>query len=212
MRGVALLVIISGCTTDRCKSNTVLLTYALSGGAEAADTIDVTLAVGGGAAQTRSVARKSSDRSIEVDFGTYPAGQSLSFTLTARAGGDVLGQASRTAVAESGCTTLSFQLEGGAGDLSRPDLSSIDLPAVDLVSRDDLADGAAPPDLVEVHDLSPILVLRAYPPAAVWVAPGGGGSANSSQLNLCAGQTPVGTSQSSSNASLTFGFFASDTY
>ena len=72
--GLAFVLLSATCATERCKQGTVFLSYALTGGAEAADTIDVTLAIGGGAAQTRSVPRKKRDASIELDFGTYPSG------------------------------------------------------------------------------------------------------------------------------------------
>jgi formylglycine-generating enzyme required for sulfatase activity len=148
-----------GCSTDRCKKGTVFLSYTLTGGAESAATIDVTLAIGNGAAQTKSVSRKSGDKSIEVDLAAYPSGQSLTFTLTARAGGTVLASASKMVTAMPGCTTLSFELEGGASDLGFADGSTHDLagPDMAMATAPDMAMATGPdmamataPDMVFV--------------------------------------------------------------
>jgi hypothetical protein len=120
---LGLLLLEAGCSTDRCKKGTLFLSYTLTSGAEAADAIDVTLAIGTAAAQTMSVARKSrgASGSIEVDFATYPAGKSLALTLTARAGAQLLASASQTATAGASCSALSFTLDASAADMAGGD-------------------------------------------------------------------------------------------
>ncbi len=133
----------SGCSVDLCKKGTVFLTYSLQGGASAADTIDVTLTEGTSAPKTVSVIRKtrSSSGSIEVDFGSYPASQSLSFTLTARAGTKTLASSTQTKIAGSSCTALSFTL-------FQPDISGGDLAGIDGSQ----GDGGVGPDLLKAVD------------------------------------------------------------
>jgi hypothetical protein len=173
---VVVLVLAASCSTDRCKDGTVFLSYTLSGGAEAADTIDVTLAISGGAARTMSVAHNAGNTtgSIEVDFaGGYPSGQSLAFTLTARAGPATLASTSATLTASGSCATLELALDGGSSDLAFADVateastdfaqprdltSSADLTPTDLSSRADLAspaDLSSPADLTGSPDLTP---------------------------------------------------------
>src|SRR5262249_42621297 len=89
------------CSTSQCNPGTVLLRYTLTGGAEAANTIDVTLTIGAAPARTMRVRRqtRAASGSIEVDFGVYPKDQSLTFTLTARTNDLLLGSASDTTTA-----------------------------------------------------------------------------------------------------------------
>ena len=143
MRALVVLLVLmtAACSIDHCKQGTVFISYTLVGGAEAADTIDVMLTIADGSAQTKSVARKSGDASIEVDFGRYPKGQSLAFTLIARAGSEVLASASQTSLAMPGCTAMSFKLDGSMNDLGSADLL--------------LGDGGD--DLMTAADLSPLV-------------------------------------------------------
>ena len=138
--GLAFLLLAAACSTDRCKNGTVYLSYAVTGGAESANTIDVTLAISGGAAQTKNVPRKSGDKSIEVDFAAYPSGQSLTFTLTARAGDAVLAWASQTMTAVPGCTALWLALDGSANDMASGDA------AIDMAPL--------PPDMTTPSDMT----------------------------------------------------------
>jgi sulfatase modifying factor 1 len=136
--GFALAVLTAACSAQRCKDGTLFLSYALINGAETADTIDVTLRIGDGEAQTRTVSRTTRAASIEVDFGAYPEGQLLAVTVTARAGENVLASASQTTTATTSCTVLSFALDRNAGDLGESDLAGID-GGLDLANGSDLA-------------------------------------------------------------------------
>jgi hypothetical protein len=144
-------VTLTACSPARCKDHTVFVSYTLTNGAEAANLIDVTVAVGSDAARTMTLARKTTraSGSIEVSFASYPAGKSLVFTLTARANELVLASASQTTTAMPGCTTVSLGLDGSVAhpdrsDLAIPDAASADASTADLDAVD-LAEAA--PDL-----------------------------------------------------------------
>jgi hypothetical protein len=115
------------CSPVHCKDNTVFLSYTLVNGAEAANLIDVTVAIGTDAARTSTVAHKTSraSGSIELSFTSYPSGKSLVVGLTARADDVVLASTSQTTTTMPGCTTLSLGLDGS--DSSTADLSGVDL-------------------------------------------------------------------------------------
>lgn len=151
MRAAAVALLLfaaSGCAADHCKQGTLFLSYTLAGGAEAADTLDVTLAVAGAEAQTRSVVRpnRGTSGSIVVDFVTYPTGQSLALTLSARSGNDVLASSSTTTTASPGCSAVSLALSGSQ---SPPDLSTATGASADLAA----ADLSTPPDLTTPADM-----------------------------------------------------------
>jgi len=118
LASLLLVATLSACGTDACTPGTVLLSYSLINGAEAADTIDITLSIDGGAQQTMTVTRKTTGASgsIEVDFGSYPSGRSLALTLTAKMGDAVLASSSQTGTANPNCTALSFTLDGSSTD------------------------------------------------------------------------------------------------
>jgi sulfatase modifying factor 1 len=152
MRALGLLcaLLATSCTTDRCKKGTAFLSYALTGSAQAADTIDVTLTIGDGEARTMSAQRRGgATGSIEVDFVSYPSGQSLLFTLVARAGGVTLASSSQQTTAAPGCTSLSFTLDGAAADMAgaaaSDDLLGSDASAGDLAMTGDLSEGIFDP-------------------------------------------------------------------
>jgi formylglycine-generating enzyme required for sulfatase activity len=138
LRGAAAVLlgfVFSACSTSPCNPETVLLEYTLSGGAEAATTIDVTLTIGAAQSHTMKVQRRTraASGSIEVDFGVYPKGQSITLTLTARRDDDVsLASASATTTAMAGCTILMFKLKGSTPDLGAPDLGVPDLGVADM--------------------------------------------------------------------------------
>jgi sugar lactone lactonase YvrE len=157
MRALGLSLILCGaaCSTDRCKQGTLFLSYALTNGAEAADTIDVSLAIGSAMTRTMTVPRKthSASGAIEVDFASsYPSGQSITVTLTARAGAETLASISQTTTAAPDCTALSFALDGSHADLGGTDLGG-----------DASFDQATPPDLTGPPDLTPPADLAPTP-------------------------------------------------
>jgi hypothetical protein len=125
---LALMYFISGCSTDRCKKGTVLLTVSLTNGAEAANFIDVQLSIDGGTSQTQIIPHTvgSTSGSIEVDFKTYPSGGSLAFAVIARSDAQVLAEATQATAATPICTTVGIALDGGqsaTSDLGADDVS-----------------------------------------------------------------------------------------
>jgi hypothetical protein len=143
MRALALAALLSmaGCAATRCNPGTILIDLVLAGGAEHADSIDVTLSTDG-AASTRTVQRhtSASTGSIEVDFATYPLGKSLTLTLTARAAGQIVAIASKTLIAAPGCTILSLSFSTTQADMS-------------VAAINDMAEGAFSVDLQSgAHD------------------------------------------------------------
>jgi hypothetical protein len=139
-----------------CKSNTIFVSLSFSGGAEAADTLEITLSIEGRPSGTRSVAHTAGSRSgsVEIDFASaYPSGSTLSFSFVASAGGTRLAESDRTISASPNCSTLAVALDGAAQPL--PDLSSFDVSQTlpDLTFRTDLASA---PDLTSTADLSQI--------------------------------------------------------
>ncbi len=123
-------IVASGCSIDRCKHGTVLLSVSLTNGAESANFIDVQLSVDGGSPQNRTIAHTpgSTLGTIEVDFATYPSEQSLTFTLTARLDSQTLAAVSQTTPVTAGCTNVSLNLDRGTngtiGDMAFNDLAN----------------------------------------------------------------------------------------
>jgi hypothetical protein len=111
------VALLAACSSVPCKPETIFISYELDAGAAQANAIDVILSIGNAAPRTKSISRKAGDESIEVDFGTYPTGQTLQLTLVARAGSDVLASASRRIVASPGCTAFALSLAVTSGDL-----------------------------------------------------------------------------------------------
>lgn len=144
--GLLFALLAASCSTDRCKDGSLFVRYALPADAETANSINVTLAIANGSPQTKNIARKSGDSSIEIDFAaSYPKGQPLTVTVSALSANGVIASATQTTTAAANCTALSFTLvdtvvEGS--DLGTPDLGS---PADDGSVND--MTGVASPDL-----------------------------------------------------------------
>jgi hypothetical protein len=116
----------AGCkSTAACNGGTVLVTVTFDATTSAADSVDVSVSVAGGAAKTTTLPHMvgNTNGSVEVDFPTgsgYPQGQSLDVTIVAKQGGSVLGTTSgAVAMLPSGCGTLAITFgvpgTGGAG-------------------------------------------------------------------------------------------------
>jgi hypothetical protein len=111
---IGTLVLALGCTPPRCKKGTAFLSYALPPGAEAATSIEVSF-TRGTATQKQSSMRRAGEGStgaFEVDFDAYPAGEMVTFTLTALdANSKPLAASSPQAVTlNADCASLSFSL------------------------------------------------------------------------------------------------------
>ncbi|HEY2745852.1 MAG TPA: hypothetical protein VGL86_14550 [Polyangia bacterium] len=132
---------------DRCRAGTLLIAVSLDTAAAAADSFTVDVALDGGPPQEATLAHVPGQvaGNVEVQFPHgYPTGSVVSVSVTALAGGSVVGAGSASATLSAGCqsTTLAVSaanVDGGAGDLPAP-----------LDGGDDLAppgDLAPPPDL-----------------------------------------------------------------
>jgi hypothetical protein len=120
MRPVAIALVIAAlgfasCGTLACKNGTAFVSYSLAGGAQSADTIDVTVKIGSGAAETKSVKRQTTSAagSIELDFGSYPTKQTITITLAARQGSHVLATQTQSLAASAACLAAAFTLDAG---------------------------------------------------------------------------------------------------
>jgi hypothetical protein len=152
-----LICALAACSPPQCKDQTIFVSYSLLHGADAANLIDVTVAIGSDAARTTTVARKTmaASGSIEVGFASYPSGKLLAFTLTARANDRVLASASQTTTALPRCTTLSLVLDGSAPD--RSDLADL-AELADLATADSANDAAtADANAVDLAEPAPDL-------------------------------------------------------
>lgn len=121
-----LLLTSAGCGKDlACKKDTAFLTIDLGGDALAADRIDVDVSVGAGAARSGSFAHTpgQATASIEVDFSTYSAGQTITVAARASTGGTIVGATTQALTLTSGCTSahLSLSTGGGGDDLGGDD-------------------------------------------------------------------------------------------
>ena len=118
MRALALsalaLVAVGGCHKTRaCKAGTVLLSVDWP---DTTDSLIFYVTVNGLAThpQPLPVPTGQQHGTLELDFGSYPAGESVSVTITAFAGDTNLGTASSTPrVLASGCDTITVSLAGG---------------------------------------------------------------------------------------------------
>jgi alpha-tubulin suppressor-like RCC1 family protein len=115
-----LLVAGAGCGGTRsCKSGTGLLTISFAGAA-AADQVQVLASLGGGSPVKGSFSHHAGSTvdTVELDFGSYPTGRSLSVTVLALQKGIIIARGAITATVQKGCTALSVTLGPETGDLS----------------------------------------------------------------------------------------------
>ncbi len=185
--GLVLLCLGASCSsgTTACKKGTAFLRFTLSGGAQAADTLDITLAIGAALPQTMSVPTKGhTSGSVEIDFHSYPAGQQLTLTVSALHAGQLLAASTQTLTASAGCTPVSVSLTAAGMDLSTGsdmttmgDLGSINF---DSMSNPDLTPG----QLATPRLLSPMsgATVTQQAPTLSWLLGPGGGTA---EVDLC---------------------------
>ena len=104
----SLLAAAAGCTSvNQCAPGTVLIDVTLASGAEQADQLQITIALGG-PAHTTNIAHQpgSSEGTVEIDFHNgYPAGTVATVMINALAGGVILGSTSGTVSFQPGCTS-----------------------------------------------------------------------------------------------------------
>lgn len=153
MRALSCLLLFSAvlspaCTTTRtCKDQTVLVTVTLTGGAEQADQLDVTVEITGGAtvrANGLQHLRGAATGTLQIEFPRgYPAQQQIRVVLAALIGGDIVGVGENSLTLPSSCATLDVAINAvgdlGLSDLSTADLSGRDLASITVDLRNDLA-------------------------------------------------------------------------
>jgi hypothetical protein len=152
MRGAAVVLALTlGCSNGPCRQGTLFLDLSLVGGAQNADTLDISLAIDGQPVGDRLVHRTSmrnSDSVVIVLPSPYPSGHAITLTLTALAVGTSLATTVDNFTAAHGCTARNLTLAGGASDLAGG-TDDLALPSpLDLAGAHDLA--TAPFDLTVV--------------------------------------------------------------
>jgi hypothetical protein len=108
----------AGCATKRCADGTLLVTVSLDSASEAADTLAVDISIDG-TSTTNTVQHSASSNSgtIVVQFPHgYPSGKSVTITVTAKAGGVVVGEGAARLTPTSGCDVASVSVTAGGGD------------------------------------------------------------------------------------------------
>jgi hypothetical protein len=88
------------------------------GSSSGADEVDIEVAVAGGAPKSSTVTHNASAStgSVEVDFATYPVGQSIDVTLVARKGGTQVGTGhGAVSSLAGGCGVLAIAIGGNDG-------------------------------------------------------------------------------------------------
>jgi hypothetical protein len=128
MRSLVLsMLVLSGCGTRECKPGTVYLQLRFIDGAEAADTLDFSVSIDGGAPRSHQVARKAggSSDTVALAFSDgYPRGKHIALMVVASIGGTMLASSSTDFTAGASCDVESLTLDGAApqnGDLARGD-------------------------------------------------------------------------------------------
>src|SRR5881392_65123 len=90
----------AGCGTNACKKNTVLVTVDF-GASATAEMVLVSASLDGGAVVSGTV---------ELDFASYPAGHSLTVSVSALSGTSILATNSVTVTLAQSCTSVPLSL------------------------------------------------------------------------------------------------------
>jgi Right handed beta helix region len=164
---LALGLAAAGCGGTRtCKENTLLLRLTFAGSAANADMLQLSAIVGTSTlSATAPHTAGSTSGTLEVTFsGTYPAGQSLQLTVTALAGGSIVGRGTATRTLDVVCSAIDVNVAvtGPGMDFAVPDdLSGADFAGADFAVPPDFA---ILPDLAGPHDFAVPPDLTAVPP------------------------------------------------
>jgi hypothetical protein len=130
--------------TDKCQANTLLVTVTLAGATVSADQLVVDVALDGGAAHESTLSHTPGQAAgnVVVQFPAgYPRGHRVDVTVTASAGGAVLGSGGAGTTLGGGCAVAPLTVDdnGGGADLAVDDTA--DLAGADLSSGGDLSTG-----------------------------------------------------------------------
>jgi WD40-like Beta Propeller Repeat len=145
---LGVLLFCAGCDagTRACRAGTLFIHFSSDSGVDA-DSLGIDVTIGNGAAKHGSYAFPSGGAgSIEVDFGSYPQGQSVTVSLTAIRNNLTVAKAAATLTLPPGCTTATLQLTAVGVDM-------------DLSVGDGNFDLTMPPDLTP----HPVAVIQSTP-------------------------------------------------
>jgi hypothetical protein len=113
MRSLLLGVFLCGCGVNQCKQGTLLVNVELSGSAAQADLLNVEVVVGAAGEVKTNLDHEAgvADGTIEIDFPSgYPAGQTVTVTVTATRGGQPVGRSLAIALLNPGCDVTSVSI------------------------------------------------------------------------------------------------------
>jgi hypothetical protein len=130
-RALLFALVLAGCHQTRtCKSGTMLIDLTLDGGAEQADELDVSVSFGTTTLSATGAHSPGAARgTMELDFPSYPANQSVSVTVTAFQSGTAIGSNTQSFAFDAGCTRGALTVSGNQIVL---DLAGVDLTGVIL--------------------------------------------------------------------------------
>jgi hypothetical protein len=111
LAGIAACLFSVGCSKTRaCKGQTLFVSYDL-GAASKADSLRVSVSIGGGTPKTNTIQRTTTDQnsSLEIDFPNgYPVGKSVDVTVVALSGSTVTWEGNGATILPANCGTLSL--------------------------------------------------------------------------------------------------------
>lgn len=121
----SLLLVACKLTTAPCKPGTLFVQLTLDGTSATADSLQVTVDLGGGTLlHGTPIAHQPgvSSGSVEVHFAPgYPAGQQVAVTVDALVGASIIGSGQQTLTLTSSCQSLSIAIAASAGDMGGGD-------------------------------------------------------------------------------------------
>jgi hypothetical protein len=153
---------VAGCSPElgRCKAGTLLVTVRLDGTTAAADELRIVVALDGMASPESTLPHTASQATgnvvVEFPHG-YPLGSSAQVTVTAFAGGALVGRGVASIGLACSCEAVPLSVSA----VESPDLATLDLlePVADDLATDLALSDGSPPDLIAA-DLTPVCVPK----------------------------------------------------
>lgn len=179
---IALLFVAAGCRSADCKDGTLFLQLTFDSASAQADHLSVSVVVPGSVTQSGSSARGPSGSSgtLEIDFGGgYPAGKSVTVTVTAFSAGAIVGMGSSTLTLSGKCARVPLAVGAsspGGGDMA-------------TTASTDLAGTGPDFSTATVNDLASCVPSSASAPVFVDPATGVDDASHGAQPGNCAYKT-----------------------
>jgi hypothetical protein len=157
---LVLTAVAGGCATKDCRDNTILLALSFDSASAQADHLSISVTIAGGTSQTGSSARgpMGSSGTLEIVFGSgYPAGKSVTVTVTAQQAGATVGMGSASTTLSGKCARLPLAVTatGISGDMAGVDDMSASV-SPDMTSAPDMA-SCVPTSASVTHWVDPAL-------------------------------------------------------